>query len=84
LLLTKKWLYILENKLGLEHPQRNSVLLVNFTEKCSFTLFRHVLFTLTDLNFKLKKKLMTLKKKLKTIRGFLTALDLSIHAKKGP
>ncbi len=35
------------NKAGLENPRRHSHASSKYTEKCSFTLFIHLLFTLT-------------------------------------
>jgi hypothetical protein len=63
---------------------RNSVPLVHLQKKVA--LLRLVIcFSLQlHLNLKFKYKPMTLQKKLKTTRGFLTDPDLSIHAQKDP
>jgi hypothetical protein len=48
-------------------------------------LFSHLLFAVTtskNLNVNIKSEAQ--EKKLKTVRGSYTDLDLSIHAKKGP
>ncbi len=52
----------------------------NVAAHCLSTCFLHLL----HLNFKRKYKSEAQQKKLKTVRGSYTDLDLSIHAKKGP